>query len=292
MPTIIERIGQKVFESLPHTQYFDLLYARIRFLHTFKRSLNLDSPSTLNEKIQWLKIYNRRPIHTSLADKYEVRNFVADRVGSYILNEVIAVYNKVEDINLSVLPDSFVMRCTHGSGMNIICKNKTTIDWEADRAMLHKWMNENYYGIYREWHYKNIQPRILCEKFIHTRDSDELLDYKIFCFAGKPHLIQVDLDRFTQHSRNLYDLTWNKLPVRFKYPVSSRLVEIPSQFEEMKYIAEKLSEGFPFMRVDLYSAENRITFGELTFHPGNGFEVFTPHDYDLKLGKLLVLPVQ
>lgn len=259
------------------------------YFSQFGEHINFQKPKSFNEKIQWIKLNYRNPLMIKCADKYDVREYIKEKNLDSILNDIYGIYHDVEDIDLSKLPNSFVLKATHGSGWNIICRDKSELDWKVKYEKIKSWLNTNYYDIGGEWVYKNIQPRIIAERLLVDEKGNLPKDYKIFCFNGKPKIIQVDLDRYQNHKRNLYDLEWNKLPVELQLPNSSTPVEKPKQLELMLEISKILSEDFPFVRVDLYNVNGKIYFGELTFYPGNGFEKFKPKEFDLLLGSYLDL---
>lgn len=275
----------------PHSALSEKEYAEQRFLTTFGRPLNLQHPATFNEKLQWLKLYNRRAIMITLADKYGVREYVSRRVGEEYLNPLLGVYVNVEQFlgDLQNLPDRFVIKTTHGSGWDLIVADKSMLS-SKDLDQLRNWLATNYYSLGREWCYKSIHPKIICEQYIEPKDLRlGLLDYKFFCFRGQPEFIQVDIDRSSNHRRNFYDLSWNLIPVELVYQRSDKLIPEPDRLGEMIKVARRLSGRFAFIRVDLYS-EQQVIFGEITFYPNNGFGTFTPEEYDYSFGKLLELP--
>ena len=269
----------------------DALYLKIIYRAETGKRLDLKHPKTYNEKLQWLKLYDRRPEYTMMVDKYEVRKYVAEKIGEEYLIPLIGVYDSVDEIPWEELPDKFVLKCTHGSGSNIICSNKRKLDIEEAKKKLRKWMKKNWYWFGREWVYNNINPRIVCEKFMVDESGEELKDYKIFCFNGEPKLIQVDFDRFKGHKRNIYDLDWDFVDLTIKYPRDpNRTIARPDKLDEMLNIARKMSAGIPHVRVDLYSIGDKIYFGELTFTHGSGYEPFYPESYNELFGSWLKLP--
>lgn len=262
---------------------------------TFKKRLgrlpNLESPIMFNDKLQWLKLNWRDPIAVKCADKFEVRRFVADRIGEEYLNELIGVWESVEEIDIGKLPDRFVLKATHGSGYNIICRDKSKMNWAVELKKLKRWLRTDYSLYGREWVYKGIRPRIICEKYLEEPNTGELRDYKIFCFNGEPKLIQVDMNRFINHKRNIYDLNWNLMDCTIHYPNDpTAKVERPKKLEEMLQLSAKLSSGFPHVRVDFYYVEDSIVFGELTFFHGNGTKRILPVDFEVEMGNWLKLP--
>ena len=253
---------------------------------------NLVEPRTFDEKIQWYKLYYRKPAMTGLVDKYNVRQYVTQKNLGHILNELYGVYDRAEEINFETLSDAFVLKATHGSAMNIICKNKREPDLERCRKILKGWLGQNYYDVGREWVYKDIKPRIICEKYLENEEHHDLIDYKFYCYGGKPEAVFVCCNRFgpTGVKYDGYDMQWNKIPVYKGRPAAGLNLARPGNFDEMIDVATRLSEGFPFIRVDLYSVNNRIYFGELTFYPDNGLVPFSPDKYNYFFGDLFVLP--
>jgi len=254
--------------------------------------LDLTNPLTYNEKLQWIKLYWYDSLAALCADKLAVREYVKEKGLGYILNDLIAVYDKVDEIDIKSLPEKFVLKANHGSGWNIICADKSKINWKKTKNLLQRWMHANYYYETCEWVYKDIKPKIICEKFLEDDSIGGLKDYKIFCFDGEPKLIQVDLDRNTIHKRNIYDLTWNYIPVSIKYPTAPEIkVPKPANLDEMLLCAKVLSNGFPHVRVDFYSVNGKTFFGELTFIHGAGYEKITPESYNLLMGSWFKLPL-
>ncbi len=262
--------------------------------HFFKilhRPLDLENPKTFNEKIQWIKLYYRKNIMSRCADKYAVREHVRDVLGDEVLNELYAVYRDVDEIDLDALPDSFVMKVTHGSGQNLIVPDKKALNWPIEKKRLNLYMHSNHYLEGREWLYKNIPPRIICERYLQ-QNGHSPVDYKFYCFNGKVKFIQLDLDLFTDHKRNMYDTDWQLLPFELTYPNGDKSIKKPERLDEMLAYAEKLAQPFPFVRVDFYYLEGRIIFGEMTFHPTQGVGRFRPVSYDGYYGDMLVLPAK
>lgn len=249
--------------------------------------LNLKHPQTYNEKIQWQKVYDHNPLYTQLADKYAVREYVADKAGEQYLIPLLGKWDRFEDIDFNSLPNQFVLKCNHDCASVIICKDKKTFDVEAAKKKLKRALNRNFYYGYAEWQYKDIVPCILAEKYMQDGESDDLRDYKFQCFSGKPYSCRIDIGRFTDHRRNVYDMEWNLLPwQKGHYKNSDVPVEKPKGFDEMVEVVKKLSDGLRQVRVDLYNINGHIYFGELTFTNGGGYEVFVPEEYDRFLGDL------
>jgi len=269
-------------------------YVQIRFFYisTLKKnfykhlgySLDLEHPQTFNEKIQWLKCFYRDPIMTQCADKAAVREFVKNIIGERYLVPVYGIYDTVDEINIDELPNEFVLKPTHSSGRVIICQDKKKTNWSNESNKLRKWLGENYYYTNGEWVYKDIKPKIICEKLL----SGEMIDYKFMCFHGEPQLLFTCSEREKDLKVTFFDLQFNKLPFIRKYKSSNNVIK-PINFEKMIEFSKLLASEFPFVRVDFYENEGKLYFGELTFFPGNGMEWFEPIEWDYKLGKLLDL---
>jgi hypothetical protein len=272
--------------------YPSKLYLSHVYKIVFGVNLNLENPQKFSEKLQWLKLYWHDELIEKCTDKYLVREYVKSKNLGHLLNKLIKVYDNVEDINLDELPEKFVLRATHGSGSNVICNNKDILNWEEKKKFLKKCMKRNYYWPSREWNYKRIKPRIVCEEYLVDSETNQLNDYKFFCFDGTPRFVQVDIDRFTNHKRNFYDSEWNKLPLVDELGnFEGYLPATNDQLDEMKHYASILSKSFPHVRADFYLANNNIYFGELTFFDGGGFTAFTPNEYDSIFGEMLKLPI-
>lgn len=269
----------------------DKMFIKLEYRYYTGRKLNLDNPKTFNEKLQWLKLYYRRPEYTKLVDKYEVRKYIAETIGEEYLIPLLGVWDKFDDIDFSKLPNQFVLKCTHDSGGLVICKDKKKFSIEEARKKINKHLKRNFYYVHREWAYKNVKPRIICEKYMVDESGTELKDYKIFCFNGEPKLIQVDYNRFNGHKRNLYDIEWNYIPNSIKYPTDpNTIIKKPNKLNEMLELARVLSNGYPHVRVDFYYVNDRIYFGEMTFYHGAGYEKFEPESLEFEMGSWLELP--
>jgi hypothetical protein len=254
------------------------------------KRLDLKTPTTFNEKTIWLKMNHRQPNANVLVDKVRVKEHVRNIIGPQYLIPNIAVYESAAEVDFAVLPDAFVLKANHGSGWNIICPRKVELDVALAKKRLDGWLRTNYFDIGKEYQYRDVAPRILCEAYLENTAESPLLDYKIFCFSGRPRFIQVDFDRFTNHTRGFYDLNWERLPFTTLYPMSTRQALRPDALGEMLSIAETLAKGLIFARIDLYYHNGKIYFGEVTFHHGGGFEPFLPQEYDELCGQFLALP--
>ena len=266
-----------LLKVLPDKIFLQLQYYR----HTGKR-LNLKNPKTFNEKIQWLKLYNRKDEYTHMVDKYEAKRYVASVIGEEYIIPTLGIWESPDDIDFEQLPDQFVLKCTHNSGLGMyICKDKASIDIENVKSELKRGLKQNYYYTSREWPYKNVKPRIIAEQYMEDESGYELKDYKIFCFSGEPRLIEVDYNRFQGHKRNIYNLDWKLLDVEIEYPHDmNHIIEKPDNMDKMLELAKKLSNDIPFLRVDFYNVNGKIFFGELTFFHGAGYEKISPESFE------------
>lgn len=282
---MIKDILKKCSKILP-----DKIYLKIKYLIKLKKFLNLKKPQTFNEKIQWLKLYDRKKIYTTMVDKYEVKKYVSNIIGEKYIIPTIGIYDSFDDIDFDTIPNQFVIKCTHDSGGVVIVDDKSKFDKATIRKKINKHLKDNYYYAVREWPYKLINPRIIIEKYMVDESGYELKDYKIFCFGGKAKYIQVDFNRFKNHRKNIYDLDWNLLDVEINYPNDvNHYIEKPKMLDEMIKNAEILSKGIKFIRVDFYSIGQQLFFGELTFYPGSGFMPFKPEIWDKKFGEFIDL---
>lgn len=257
------------------------------------KELDLDNPQAFSEKLQWLKLFNKDPLKSLCADKYTVRKYVTECGYPEILNTLHGIYDSVEELDISRLPAQFVIKASHGSGWNIVVKNKLEINWFIWKRIMKLWLKSNIYWSGREWVYQGLKPRIIVEKYLED-EFGELRDYKFFCFNGEPKFMQLEAGRGTAHNiRNFYDMDWKLLPFGKEIlPNQSLKVDKPAKFEQMIKIASDLSKPFEFVRVDFYQIKGKIYFGELTFFPAGGKPDFQPPEYDQEVGKLLNLSLQ
>lgn len=269
----------------------DKAYLRAVFKAETGYPLNLRHPKTYNEKLQWIKLYDRNPQYTVYADKYKVREHIAQTIGGEYLVPLVGVYKNVNDIPWDNLPSRFVLKCNHASGTNIICKDKLKLNISLAKKKLNKWLKKNAYWGAREWCYKDIEPCIICEEFIETKDGNTPDDYKFMCFNGVPRLIQVHHDRYGDHTLDYYTPDWEKAKLkRIDANTSMRCISKPDNLTEMLTIAQKLSKDMYYARVDLYNVDGRIYFGEITLYPTGGFSTFEDYNDDLLLGSYIKLP--
>lgn len=267
----------------------DKFYLKLRYCYFLKKRLNLKNPKTFNEKINWLKLYDRNPFYTKLVDKYEVKSYVEDVIGKEHIIRTLGLYNRFDDIPFDSLPNRFVIKCTHDSGGLVIVENKEELDMFSAKAKITKSLENNYYYHGREWPYKNVKPRIIVEEYM-ADGADELTDYKVMCFNGVAKIIFTCTERFGDGLKvTFFDTDWNRLPFTRHYPSSKKKIEKPKKLKEMLRLSEKLSSGIPFVRVDWYEIGGELFFGEYTFYPGNGLEEFDPEEWDYKLGEMMDL---
>lgn len=277
----------------------DKLYLSLRYRCKMGHWINWKNPKTFTEKLQWLKVYNYKPEYTKMVDKLAAKDYVASRIGEEYIIPTLGVWDRVEDIDWDSLPDQFVLKTTHGGGGGgvVVCSDKTHFDKAKAIKKLQTSMHSNAGKTYRERPYLNVPRKIIAEKFmdertakVNTKNSD-LPDYKFFCFNGKVKCFKIDFGRFVDHHANYYSPEGKLLPFGEKglEPDSNHIEIIPENLDKMIVIAEKLSDGFKFLRVDLYNVKGKIYFGELTFYPAAGMGAFVPEEWDEKLGGMLNL---
>ena len=267
-------------------------YLKKLFYASMGKTLNLDNPQTFNEKLQWLKLYNRRPEYTTMVDKYEVRKYIAQKLGTEYLIPLLGVWDTPEEIDFNKLPDKFVLKCNHNSGLGMyICKDKSKMDVRKVKKELWKGLKQDYYLTGREWPYKNVKRKIIAEKYMEDDAVHELRDYKFFCFGGQVKCFKIDYDRFVDHHANYFDKEGKLLEFGEAIcpPVYDRKIDLPKSLSKMVEFAEKLTKEMPFLRVDFYDVNGKVYFGELTFFPASGLGRFIPEEWDLKMGEWIPL---
>ncbi len=285
------------FNALDKRKFFyflsDKKYLQLKFKHTFFYDLNLKNPQTFNEKLQWLKLYNRNPLYTTLIDKYAVKKYVADKIGDQYIIPTLGVYNTFDEINFDNLPNQFVLKATHDSGGIIICRDKTKFDKKSAKKLLTKALQNNFYYMYREWPYKNVPRRIIAEQYMQDKGQRELKDYKFFCFNGQPKFLYIShgLENHSTAKISFLNMDWTFAPFyRKDYKQFEKEPKKPKNIEQMINFAKTLSKDIPFVRTDFYEIDQHVYFGELTFYPNAGFIPFYPEIWDKKIGELLILP--
>ena len=295
---------------LNNPKNLNLLHLRRRFVLTFAKcysdrkflevlfplrvgyKLNLDNPQTFNEKLQWLKLYDRKPEYTMMVDKVEAKKYVASIIGEEHIIPTLAVYDRVEDIDFDVLPNQFVLKCTHDSGGIVICKDKANLDREAAVKKLEHGLKVNYFYQNREWAYKNVKPRIIAEQYM-TNNGEDLEDYKIHNFNGTPRVILLCRNRYKKSglTEDFYSREWEHLDVsRPDHRNGCVTVPRPPELDEMLRLSKILSRGIPFLRTDFYIIDHKVYFGEITFFPASGMKSFVPKEWDYTFGSWINLP--
>ena len=270
----------------------DTAFIKLTYFVFFQRRINLKTPRTFNEKLNWLKLNDRNALYSRLVDKYEVKQYIQEHTnGRYIIKNY-GVWNSFDEIDFCKLPQKFVLKCTHDSGSVVICKNKDELDLEKAKEKINKGLRKNLYYWGREWPYKMVKPRVLAEECLEDNTDNDLKDYKFFCFNGKVKCFKVDFGRFSNHRANYYDLNGKLLNIGEVIcpPDPNHEIVLPDNLEEMIGLAEELSKEFAFLRVDLYSIRDAIFFGELTFYPASALSPFIDFNSDVVLGEYLSLP--
>ena len=279
----------KHFVMFPAKFYLSCYY----YFHVGEK-LNWDEPKKFNEKLQWLKLYNHDPLYTTLVDKYAVKGYVEKQIGAEYVIPTIATYERVEDIDWDSLPNQFVIKCNHDSFSYVICKDKSQLDRKAAEKRLGHALKVNYYRIAREWPYKNVKRKIIVEKYIEDPSGD-LKDYKFFCFNGKVKAMFIATDRQKGPAAarfDFFDENYNHLPMVSEHPNAEVTPVKPENFELMKSLAEKMSQGIPFVRVDFYDTQGKVLFGEFTMFHHGGTATFDPEEFEYKFGSWINLPAK
>ena len=270
----------------------DRAYLRLMFRLNLGYWPDFENPKTFNEKLNWLKLYDRKPEYTRMVDKYEARSYIAEKIGEqYLIPLVGGPWNSVEEIDFDSLPNEFVLKTTHDSGGVVICRDKQSFDFEAAKQKLSRHQQREYYCGKREWPYKDVKPRIVAEQYMQDRDNVNLPVYKIMCFGGVPKIFQtIQNDKTPEESIDYFDADWNLLRMRQNFPNSEKPMERPETLAEMLSLAEKLSQGHSFLRTDLYNINGKTYFSEITFYSDAGFAEFQPGEWDEILGSWIELP--
>lgn len=271
----------------------DKLYLTLLFRFKMGYWIDWKNPKTFSEKLQWLKLYDRKPEYVKMVDKYEAKQYVAKIIGNNYIIPTLGIWDKFEDIDFDNLPNKFVLKTTHGGGGSgvVICKDKTKFNLDDCKKRINRSMKQNIYKSLREWPYKNIKPRIIAEEYIGT-GGDYIKDYKLFCFNGEPKAILIANGRFVEPETyfDYFDMDFNHFPFKQGGPNYHSKIDIPPLFNEMKDIAKKLSKGLAHVRIDLYEFKGKLKFGEITFFDSSGFEKFEPEDWAVTFGDWIKLP--
>ena len=272
----------------------DKIYLKKKFKIIFKRDLDLNDPKTYNEKVQWLKLYNRNPFYTTLVDKHEVKKYISDVLGDEYVIPTLGIWDRFDDIDFDSLPERFALKCTHDSGSYVICKSKKDLDIPAAKKKIERSMKNNWYKVTREWPYKNVKPKIVAEKYVSISNNDDLTDYKLLCFNGEVKCEFTCTNRRSSSGLNVtfFDTNWERLPFERHYASDKQPISKPTKLSEMIHITENIAKDLQciFVRMDFYEINSRIYFGEVTLYPGSGMEEFRPEEWDLTLGNWIHLP--
>lgn len=284
--TFLDVILSKYGHFIPDEPYLKLKY-RLREGYW----MDFENPHTLNEKLQWLKLHNRQDKYTSYSDKFEVKKYIREVLGEEYVIPTIGIWDNPEEIDFSKLPEKFVLKPTHNSSVGrCICTDKSKLDISKVKTGLKKALTQNYYYVWREWPYKNIKPRIIGEEFIQNADGTPIVDYKFYCFGGKPQYFMYSVGEAHHHVRNCkFDMKGNNIDYLFKKKraLSDDEIQLPKNLEEMVAIVEKLCVGYPHIRIDLYNVDGHIYFGEMTFYTGDGFINIDNKEFSQKLADFI-----
>lgn len=285
------------FRGLIKRCYFlfpDRFYLKLLYRLELGRSLDLERPKRYTEKLQWLKLHDRNPLYTKLVDKLSVKDYVSTCIGDEYVIPTLGVWDRFDEIDWDRLPDKFVLKTTHGGGGSgvVICDGKNLFDKDRAKAILTRSLKQSIYPTLREWPYKDVPHRIIAEQLIDKDPVyDDVPDYKFYCFHGVPKVLLIASNRYTTHNFDYYDMDFRPLDITSNMGSNSSVRRtIPACFDEMKRVAAKLSQGFPHLRVDLYSSNNRVYFGELTFYDSSGFDNMSSDQVDLEWGSWIYLP--
>ena len=268
----------------------DALYLKIEFRRKFHKKLDLNAPKTFNEKLNWLKLYDRRELYTILADKFNVKQYVASKIGSQYVVPNYGRWQKFDDIDFAQLPDKFVLKTTHDSGGAIVCSDKATFDCKAVSKRLKRDLRTNYYYITREWVYKDIKPMIIADMLLDDNSGHEITDYKFWCFNGVPKVMYIT-NKGKNIKENFYDMDFNVIDINHGYPRRSPEYDKPHNFDLMKRLAAELSQDIPFVRVDFFDVNGNVYFAEFTFYDWAGLKPFADPKHDELIGSWIDLPI-
>lgn len=297
--TITSKVENYIYWKKIEWGFYDKMddetFLKMAYKRKFGKELDLKKPVTFNEKLQWLKLYDRKPEYTTMVDKYEAKAYIANKIGKNYVVPTLGVWKSFDDIDFEELPNAFVLKCTHDSGGLVVCKDKSKLNKKSARQKINKSLTSNYFRGGREWPYKNVMPRIIAEPLLKddaTKEGEQecLTDYKFFCFNGVPKIAYISKDKAENPTTDFFDMDYKHLSIRMKDPNSDVLPEKPIRFDEMKKIAAVLSQGFPHLRVDFYCANGKLYVGELTFYHCSGFAQIQPEEWAVKMGNWIQLP--
>ena len=284
----------KHWGGLGHFKWIpDEPYLKICYRAAFGKWPDFKHPVTFNEKLNWLKLHDRKPIYTTMVDKYEAKKYVASIIGEEYIIPTLGVWDRFEDIDFESLPNQFVLKCTHDSGGLVIVRDKSKFDREQARKIIEKSMKREFFYVAREWPYKNVKPRIIAEQYMEDDTTKDLRDYKFFAFDGVTKALFIATERQTEGEETKFDffnMDFKHLDITNGHPCADTPPKMPENFEEMKRIAEKLSENIPHLRVDFYEVNGKTYFGELTFSHWSGLVPFEPETWDKTFGDWIKLP--
>lgn len=287
---IPRRIWRRFTRSKLYNYIPDKWAVKIKYRNNFLKKLDLKNPVTFNEKLQWLKLYDRRPEYTQMVDKIAAKEYVAERIGEEYIIPTLGAWESFDEIDFDTLPDQFVLKCTHSSGDAVVCKDKSKLDKEKAKEVLEKSLHKDFYIISREWPYKNVKRLIFAETYVEDEVTKEAADYKFFCFDGEVKALFIATDRPHDTRFDFFDTEFNHLPIVNGHPNSDKKIEKPANYDLMLKLASELSKGIPHVRVDLYEINGKVYFGELTFFHYAGFVPFKPASWDKTFGDWLTLP--
>lgn len=284
--------SSKVLKKLKYAMRFipDKIYIQMYYFAHFKKKCNLKNPKSYNEKLNWLKLHDRNPLYIKIVDKYDVKEYVSTLIGDEYIIPTLGIWEHFDDIDFEVLPEQFVLKCTHDSEGLVIVKDKSKLDKKKAKQKIETSLKQNFYYIGREWPYKNVKPRIIAEEYMEDHTDSELRDYKFFCFNGEPKAMFIASDRASgQVKFDFFDLKFKNLDIKQKYEHADKPLRKPETFDKMIELSKVLSKGFPHVRVDFYEVDGKLYFGEITFYHFSGFMPFEPMEWDNKFGNWLKL---
>lgn len=298
-PTLKEYLchpGKIILGIVNHCWFLfsDKTSLKIQYRIKMGRRLNLKNPKRFTEKLQWLKLYDRKPEYTKMVDKITAKDYVANIIGDQYIIPTLGTWHHFDEIDFDTLPDKFVLKTNHGGGGSavVICKDKNKFNKARAKYLLEYSLKHSVYPNLREWPYKNVKPMILAEQILEGNSDNGINDFKFYCFNGIPRVLLIASNRFTTHNFNYFDMDFNPLPIESVEgkPVDKDLMEKPEKFEEMKAVAMALSNGITHVRVDLYEVAGKVYFGELTFYDSSGFDNLNSDKVDIEWGSWMTLP--